>query len=65
LSGQAVDQERLVPALQHGNETGVDVLYDGEKIVARCASWSPPRTVFVAALSAPRETSRTRQASLH
>lgn len=29
------DQERLVRALQHGHETGVDVLYDGEKIVGR------------------------------
>jgi len=29
------DQERLVAALQHGYETGVDVLYDGEKIVGR------------------------------
>ena len=29
------DQERLVRALQHGHEAGVDVLYDGEKIVGR------------------------------
>ncbi len=29
------DQERLVRALQQGHETGVDVLYDGEKIVGR------------------------------
>jgi hypothetical protein len=29
------DQKRLVLALQHGHETGVDVLYDGEKIVGR------------------------------
>jgi len=29
------DQERLVRVLQHGHQTGVDVLYDGEKIVGR------------------------------
>ena len=38
------EQEQLVRALQHGHETGVDVLYDGEKIVGRRPAAQPVPT---------------------
>ena len=38
------EQEQLVRALQHGHETGVDMLYDGEKIVGRRPDAQPVPT---------------------